>query len=158
MTYSCPWDLCSLRKRIWNILITLWIPCWKWTLSAITPTCWNMICNSCPYKWTDCFPKIERGWQCNKRPLSKDNTSWTVNYLTHYHYHVSFLSFPFSFKPARKLSTTPWKAQDTPATIRGIWIATFPFPFPWERTCESSFKSSTSIAIVGAAGKWLEII
>mgnify|MGYP000518401979 CR=1 FL=1 len=64
-----------------------------------------------------------------------------------------FLSFPFSIKRALKLLTTPWKAQDIPATIHIEWIATSLFPFPWERTCESSFKSSTSIALVGAAGK-----
>ena len=73
--------------------------------------------------------------------------------LNNCHYRVFFLSYPFSFKRARKWLTTPLKAQDIPATIHIEWIATSPFPFPWERTCKSSFKSSTSIALVGAAGK-----
>ena len=98
--------------------------------------------------------KLKEGNSASKRPLSKDNTSWTVNYLNYSHYHVFFLSFPFSFKCARKLLTTPWKAQDIPAPIHKEWIiATSLFPFPWEQTCESPFKSSQSIAIVGAAGK-----
>ena len=65
-----------------------------------------------------------------------------------------FLSFiSIFFKRARKLSTTPWKAQDIPAPIHIEWIATSPFPFPWERICESTFKSFTPVATVGAAGK-----
>ena len=102
--------------------------------------------------------KLKESGSATKRPFSKDNASWAVNYLSYCHNHISFLSFSFSFKPARKLSTTPWKAQDIPITIFGIWIATSPFPFPWERTCESPFKSSSSIPSVGAAGKWLEMI
>ena len=105
------------------------------------------------------FLTLKEGGSASKRPLSKDNTSRAVNYLTHCHYHLSFLSFQFSFKPAYKLSTTPWKAEDFPVTIsHREWIATIPSPFPLARPCESSFKSSTSIALVGAAGKWLEMI
>jgi len=51
------------------------------------------------------------------------------------------------------LLTTPWKAQDIPAPIHIEWIATSPFPFPWEPTCESSFKTFTSQTMVGTAGK-----
>ena len=65
---------------------------------------------------------------------------------------LSFISI--SFKRARKLLTTPWKAQDIPASIHIEWIATSPFPFRWERICESTFKSFTPpVATVGAAGK-----
>ena len=64
-----------------------------------------------------------------------------------------FLSFPFCIKRALKLLTTPWKAQDIPATIHIAWIATSLFPFPWEPMCVSSFKSLTSVAIIGTAGK-----
>ena len=76
--------------------------------------------------------KLKEGNSASKRPLSNDNTSWTVNYFNYSHYHVFFLSFPFSFKRARKLLTTPWKAQDIPAPIHIEWIATSRFPFPWE--------------------------
>ena len=66
---------------------------------------------------------------------------------------IAIIMFPFSFKSARKLVTTPWKAQDIPATTHIQWVATSPFPFRWERICESSFKSFTSPTMVGAAGK-----
>ena len=70
------------------------------------------------------------------------------------HSHVFFLLFPFSFKCVRKLLTTPWKAQDIPAPIHLERIATSPFPFPWERICESTFKAFTPpVPTVGAAGK-----
>ena len=74
-------------------------------------------------------------------------------YFNYCHYHVFFLSFPFSFKRARKLSTTPWKAQDIPDTMDIQRVATYSFPFPWEPTCESSFKSFTSPTMDGTAGK-----
>ena len=139
--------------------MTLWIPSLKGSLSAITPTCWSMICNSNPHKsGLITLLKLKEGNSASsKRPLSKENTSWTVDYFNYCHYHVFFLSFPFSFKRARKLSTTPWKAQDIPATIRIEWVATSPFPYLWEPTCESSCKSFTFATMVWTAGKWLEM-
>ena len=37
--------------------------------------------------------KLKEVYSASKRPMSKDNTSWTVQYLNYCHYHVFFLPF-----------------------------------------------------------------